>query len=214
VWLGFGIFNLTKARKKEYLGCVSSAIFILLGPLPPLLAALFFGKESTKHSGTSSSKRDDLSNIWSVVQIIETERRSEPLGIETREIDNSQSEIQVTRRFTVSREYSSAYTVDYEKTTGANGDLSFSVAGLSGIKVNLEKKIAEKYSISNSQKRTYTEEITLTIPAKKRVSIRLNWKQIWQYGIIRLQSKENVSIQIPFKVNLEPTFDQQQIDMQ
>lgn len=212
IWASFGIFNLSKIRKKTRLGCVSSLIFILLGPLTPLLTTLIYKNESNKFSNNSLATKNVPTSDWSIIQLVETKRIDEPLGTEIREVDNSKSEIQVVRKFTVSREYVCAYTIDYEKTFGMNGDLLLGVANFSTIKAGLDRKITEKYSISSSQKRTYMEEITLTIPAKKKVLINLNWKQVWQCGVIRLRDTANKELEIPFRVSLEPTFDQQQID--
>jgi len=149
---------------------------------------------------------------YSIVSIVETQRIIEPLGEETREIDNSKSNIQVLRKITVSREWSQSFIIDHEKTKSFGGRVDLKLPFSLNINANLEKVIKEKYSISIGIKYLYSEEVTLTIPAKTRVQVIFVWKQIWQCGIITIRDLDNTEWQIPFRFRLEPTFDQRQID--
>lgn len=53
---------------------------------------------------------------WQVVSIALTDKTEEFTGKDRRVIDNSQSDISVIRRFTVSREWSQSYIVEHQKT--------------------------------------------------------------------------------------------------
>ncbi len=90
------------------------------------------------------------------MNVLETERVEEHLGSEQRIIDNSKSGITVTREFTISKEWSQSYTIDYEQTKALGGE----VGGvfLATFKATFQRTIKDHYSISEGTKLTYSEK--------------------------------------------------------
>ena len=168
---------------------------------------------SKKIRGDSSPIRP---NKLEVVNIIETYRSEEILGKEKRLIDNSRSTSKTTRRFTVSREWSKSYTIQYENTqvngTELNLGLKLPEIELANLKVASQETLNKQYSITEETTENYTEEVEVEVPGSKKLKIIFTWKRILQHGIIKFQDQNNQVFDVPFQVAVGVTFDQTQID--
>ena len=146
------------------------------------------------------------------VEIIETHRTEEKFGAEQREIDNSKSNIELERRFAVSKEWSKSVIVEEEKARNTGAELTLGLSGAASIKAAAEQAIKSKYTTSEETKETYTEEIVLKVPSKTKLLVVFNWKRIWQHGIIALHDEKGFVTEVPFRVMVGITFDQTQVD--
>lgn len=160
----------------------------------------------------SLSNRNQQSNKLQFKEIIQSERFEEHIGYEERNVDNSRSTVNSTRRFRVSKEWRRTYTIDHENSKCIGGEINIGINSILNIKALAEKKILSKYSLSKEEKQIYEEEIIVEIPAKTKVKILIYWKYIWQEGLILFNDEKNRTIQVPFKVITGLTFDQSQID--
>ncbi len=155
-------------------------------------------------------------NKLEIVNIIETHRSEEILGEEKRLIDNSRSTSKTTRRFTVSREWSKSYSIQYENTqvngTELNLGLKLPETELANLKITSQETLNKQYSITEGTTENYTEEVEIEVPGSKKLKIIFTWKRIWQHGIIKFQDQNNQVFDVPFQVAVGVTFDQTQID--
>ena len=155
-------------------------------------------------------------NKLEVVNIIETSRSEEILGVEQRLIDNSRSTSKTTRRFTVSREWSKNYTIKYENTQVNGAELNLGLklveTELANLKVASQETLNKQYSISEGTTENYTEEVQVEVPGYKKLNVIFNWKRIWQHGVIKFRDQNNQVFDVPFQVAVGVTFDQSQID--
>ncbi|MBD2255398.1 hypothetical protein [Nostoc parmelioides] len=151
-----------------------------------------------------------------VLEIKETQRSEEFIGKEQRLIDNSKSTSKITRRFTITREWSKAYSIEYEKTQvnglDINLKLKFLEVELDAMKLLFQETIKKQYSISEETKENYTEEVIVEVPEYKKTNLIFSWKRIWQDGFIKICSPDNTEISIPFKVVVGVTFDQSVVE--
>ncbi|HEV7671956.1 MAG TPA: hypothetical protein VGS22_25820 [Thermoanaerobaculia bacterium] len=146
-------------------------------------------------------------------KIVETGRVEEPLGEEVREIDNSQSSVEIQRTLRLSREWSQSFSLEREHAAKIGGELSVQGAWIVDFKATAEGEIRKKYELSTVDRKTYSEEIVIDVPARTKVTLVLKWKQVWQCGIALVSDGRNgTEIQIPYRVCLGPTFDQRQVD--
>ena len=67
------------------------------------------------------------------------------------------------------------------------------------------------YSVSEDTKETCREEVSCQVPAHTKLTVVVRWKRIWQHGLVQT-AQGAVSLDIPFRVAVGLTFDQQQID--
>jgi hypothetical protein len=146
------------------------------------------------------------------IEIKETHRSEEEIGSEQRIIDNSQSGIELERRFTVSKDW--AQTISLEEETGktSGAEISVGISEVADIKASAEQKLKNRYTQTEQTRQTYAEEIILKVPGNTKLMVEFNWKRIWQHGDIIMNNDAGETLNFPFKVIVGITFDQTQID--
>jgi hypothetical protein len=143
------------------------------------------------------------------LEVVETRRSEEPIGDETRTIDNRRGNSEVTRVIRASREWSRSVTITDNRARDIGGGIS---VGPQWVNLHAEIKsiLQRSYSISSDIRETHAEEITFQVPAGSCVQLTLHWKQIVQHGFVRVQERSRGVIEIPFKIGIAVTFDQVQ----
>jgi hypothetical protein len=149
---------------------------------------------------------------WERVELVETQRIEESLGEERRVIDNSNSSAEVRRTMTVTREWSQTIAIGDETTTSVTGEVGVKVKLIADLKLKAEREVRAKYSTSTETKRTFREEVVITVRAKTKVEVVFAWKQVWQCGVIRAYAHDGSTSEFPYRFCLEPTFDQRQVE--
>lgn len=141
---------------------------------------------------------------------VETDRTEEALGDERRQIDNSKSPVELTRRFTIGREWTQSYALDREKVRSDHSALKIGGAELPSLTLAAENALKERYSITTAMKQTYEEEITIVVPPRTSLTLVFHWKRLWQCGNIQVCHSNKMLFETPFKVAVGLTFDQTQ----
>lgn len=142
-----------------------------------------------------------------VVEVRETGQYEEPLGEETRTIDNRRSPTGITRSVKASREWTRTLSVGGEQHTTFGAEVSGGVSWLRA-KGNIERELQRNYSMESGTRHVYEEEITITVPERTAVRIQLRWKRIWQRGVVVLRNPDGSTNQVPYQVVVNITFDQ------
>ena len=142
--------------------------------------------------------------------LIDTDRTEEFLGNESRQVDNSKSAAEMTRRFTIGREWAQSYVVDYERIQNRREGLQLGSPQFATLTLAAENALKERYSITTETKQSYSEEISVNVPPKTKLNIVFHWKRIWQHGLLQTSDLNGRAIEIPFKVAVGVTFDQTQ----
>jgi len=169
--------------------------------------------EITVKGDQSKASQIDIKNLdIKNLNVVETERVEEHLGSEQRLIDNSKSGITVNREFTIGKEWSQSYVIDYDKTTSVGGEIGGSLFSLGTLKSTFQRSIKDHYSISEGTKLTYNEKINLQIQEKTKLRVIFQWKRLWQHGFLQISTNNGKEFEIPFRVAIGVTFDQVQID--
>ncbi|GAB1541961.1 hypothetical protein NUACC21_46340 [Scytonema sp. NUACC21] len=148
--------------------------------------------------------------------ILETEKVEEFWGAEQRLVNNSNGATNLIRKFAISKEWSQSYTIEYENTTicGTEGRINLQNFNLNldNFKLTAQNNLKEKYSISESSKQTYGEEIVIQIPPYTKLRVFFQWKRLWQHGLIKFKDDKSSEFEVPFRVVIGITFDQMQVD--
>lgn len=169
--------------------------------------------EITVKSGQSLIAPIDVKDVdIKHLKITETERVEEHLGSEQRLIDNSKSKIIITREFTIGKEWSQSYVIDYDKTTSIGGEIGAGIFGIGTLKSTFQQSIKDHYSISEGTRLTYSEKINLQVKEETKLRVIFQWKRLWQHGCLQISTKRGEEFEIPFRVAIGVTFDQIQID--
>jgi hypothetical protein len=80
------------------------------------------------------------------------------------------------------------------------------------VKSSFADSVRKKFSISEESQETYAEQVELDVPAATHLTVYFQWKRIWQCGFIQFRNQNNEEWQVPFRVAVGVTFDQQQVD--
>lgn len=146
---------------------------------------------------------------YKINKIFETEITYEILGTEHRTIDNSNNNGHVKRKMTISREWKKTFNIS-ESIKSSNekiGKASFQFVELGLL---LSNAIENKYDFQSMDTNTYAEEIELDILPQSKIILEIDWKIIWQNGLIELIDTKNNIVYYSYKIAKGLTFDQTQ----
>ncbi len=184
-----------------YVFLITIGVFLFVWPLKFLNRP----KQSVLHA-TRMNVPSTQSSKYSINNIQEADTSYEPNGYEERAIDNSKNDGYIKRRLTISREWTR--TISIEKSTTTSLSASIGLQGFANL--SLEKALQDKYHVEVNERKTFTEEIELEVLPRSKTVLRIEWKTIWQNGIIELTDQDQNLIFIPYKVSKGLTFDQVQ----
>ncbi len=139
----------------------------------------------------------------SELKIVET-AISEEVWDSQQEIVDNQSSATLQSRYIFSKEWSKSYILDYEELQNTGLTITFPI-----FKLNMQKMLKEKYSISETLKLTHTKEISLEVPAWKKVHLFIRWKRRWQNGYIEIHDSQLGIKKAHYKIELEPIADKE-----
>jgi hypothetical protein len=138
-----------------------------------------------------------------VDEIVETPHRTQTdMGTDTYLTTNA-SAATVERGIDLKQTWSQSWSVEYEKATRTNIATDFSAKGAIGLRSEVEEQIRKKYVATETLSREYTDTLTLTLPPQTKVLTTIEWKKIWQHGLLKLSDGG----QVPFKVAVQLTYD-------
>ena len=147
-----------------------------------------------------------------VFEIVETERSEESFGTDKRVVDNSKSSVKVTRRFSVQKEWSRTYSIEYERATSGGLGISGDVKKVLGFNAAIDLSVREKFCASDQIKEVYSEEIGVEVPALTKLAVLLHWKKVWQHGFVVCRGLNDEELKVPFRAVAGVTFDQTEVD--
>ncbi len=146
-----------------------------------------------------------------ILSVTETDRMEESMGTDTRIIDNSMSSVSLKRKFTVSKQWTRTYSIEYEKIQTEGSGLTIGIEETS-IRTSVEEKIRKQFAISEETNEIYSEEVEIDVPGSTKLNVFFQWKRLWQCGFIKFRSPNNEEFRVPFRVAVGVTFDQLQVD--
>jgi hypothetical protein len=132
-------------------------------------------------------------------------------GNDERVIDASKTSATIVRNVTFSKEWSRSLTIESEESKTRSTSAGLDVDSIS-IRSTAEQALRNKYSVSTTERETRTEEMSISIPGGTKQQIILQWKRVWQKGIVQLVDKSGRRIDLPFSAAVDVTFDQKVID--
>jgi hypothetical protein len=145
-------------------------------------------------------------------QQMETGRREEPLGTETRTVDNSRSASSSVRRLKARRTWTVRQEVRFEEATRKSASGGIEVKAVLHLRGELERTVRQSQSTASQDERTFEEEIEVTIPARTTVDVLLHWKRVWQDGVLVVTTSDGEVFEIPYGEVVGLTFDQENRD--
>lgn len=141
-----------------------------------------------------------------VLGITETHRSEEPIGAETRRVDNTSGVGRVTRTIRVTEEWSRMVSLDLDVRQSVSVGAQIGPNRLA-LKTSIEQSLERTYAISVSRREEFAEEIGVEIEPGADVTVLLTWKRIWQHGTAHVMT-EGRQAKLPFRMAVGVTFDQ------
>jgi hypothetical protein len=120
---------------------------------------------------------------WAVVGRREVDWYAEPIGSDTRVVDNSGSEVELGRSFTISNsaEHQFSLEVEASRTSGDSSRAGIASYGISAdLSAHVEKAVKARISATEVQRHSVEERLEFKVPARTVLTISLTWKRIWQ----------------------------------
>jgi hypothetical protein len=65
---------------------------------------------------------------------------------------------------------------------------------------------------SPAQNREKASEVTKQVRGLLLIEVVFAWKQVWQCGVVRVHGTAGSVVEVPYRLCLEPTFDQRQVE--
>jgi hypothetical protein len=139
---------------------------------------------------------------YTIIQALEEDE--EPFIRDAPRVIDNPSDATINLRIEASQNWKRTYTVETEGSTKVGASLK-----TGPVDVEAEKTLSTKYGVSTEETYTYTEEVSVTVPPRSKVSLTLAWKLRIRKGILRYFDEAGFTlIDVPFSVVTGVTFDQ------
>jgi DNA-directed RNA polymerase subunit RPC12/RpoP len=147
------------------------------------------------------------------IEVVEDLRTTEVASTDEMVLDNSKGRTPLKRSQSISREWTQTVAVEQERTDGTQTKFGLAAQGVS-LETMAEQAVRSKYSISETQKLTRTDELQLDVPAGTKRRLVMTFKRTWQHGKLVLTPADGDPVEVPYKVVADVTLDVAQVDEQ
>jgi Effector-associated domain 1 len=139
-------------------------------------------------------------------------RRLEPIGTEQIDFDNSGSS--ATSVETLRTSYSTRFVLEFhtERATLRDGQIGVRLLDFARAEGRLESSLRDRYALSHQSTLTAERTSQVTIPARAHVRVILNWKRVWQDGLLVLHT-DGGDVYLPYSVTVDLMFDKTLTDI-
>jgi hypothetical protein len=147
-----------------------------------------------------------------LVEFQANDRVEEPIGTDTRTIDNTKSPNKILRQIKTEYEWTFTYSVERE--------LGHKEVDIKSVKLKeggertrtVEDLFSERYSSSNGERKTHQETVEVEVPGYASIDIIFHWKNIVEEGSIILRDKDQNEFILPYRAIVGVTFDLEQVE--
>jgi hypothetical protein len=136
----------------------------------------------------------------------------QPVGTDSKVLDNSRSESTLTRSLKVSREWSCTYSVEHERTHRTVDTKSLRIRDSGERSRTIEDILRDRFGYVEGRRQTYEENVQVVAPPRKKVTVLFHWKNILEVGVVVLQNQFEQTAELPFAIVVGLTFDQEHYD--
>jgi hypothetical protein len=133
-----------------------------------------------------------------ILDITETHRSEEPIGTETRRIENLTGAARVTRTMRVTREWRRTVSLGLDSSDGTSIGAQAGPDWLA-LRASVEQSLSRTYSISTDRREEFVDEISFEVDPGSAVTVVLAWKRVWQHGVVHVLSR-GTPVEVPFRV--------------
>jgi hypothetical protein len=159
--------------------------------------------------GASAPVVPETPSEWRVEEVRETHRFEQPLGTDRQVVDAKDFDSDVTQKLSFSRQWRQSVTIESEKISTQSSGVSLAVLDIATLESNAETVVRDNYSTEDSSERTSTREVQVTVKGGTAMEVLLHWKKVWQGGVVVFEGPNGATIEMPFALAVDVTFDQE-----
>ena len=149
-----------------------------------------------------------------VVGVEPGSRRSEGIGTETYDFDNSGSSSTSEEMLQITNETQFVMVIDGERSSVKGGNSTFGITHFASIEGQVQNTLRNHYSVEATSKLTVERSTRISIPPRTHVRVTLNWKRVWQDGVINLRPPSGHAVAVPYSVTVDLSFDKKTVDVE
>lgn len=146
---------------------------------------------------------------WRVEEVRETHRFEQPLGTDRQVVDAKDFGSSVTQKLSFSRQWRQTVTIESEKSATQTSGGKITVLDIATLESNAETVVKDNYRAEESSERTSTREVEVKVEAGTAMEVLMHWKKVWQGGVVVFEGPEGATVEMPFAVAVDVTFDQE-----
>lgn len=140
-------------------------------------------------------------------------RRTEPIGTDSTDFDNSESFSSSVETLHISHTTAIEVQLDEEAATLTGGGGSVALIGLADFSGKLEQQLRRHHSVGMSSTLNFQRTSEIHVPPRKHVRVTLAWKRVWQDGVIKLSTRAGEQIELPYSMTVDLSFDKKTVDL-
>ncbi len=148
-----------------------------------------------------------------VVRVLPGKRRVEPIGRDQTDFDNSGSASTSVETLHITHATEFEMLLDEDTATTSSGGGSVALIGLADISGQIQQELRRHHSVRVSSTFTMERTSELQVPAHTHVRILLDWKRIWQDGVIELRTRNRDQVELPYSLTVGLDFDKTTLDV-
>jgi hypothetical protein len=161
-------------------------------------------------------KRDasqiSLRNLRSV-EFPSATRRLEPIGTDQYDFDNSASSATSIETLRIFHSTQFILVFDIDHAVLRSGQSSVGIMDFARIQGRLQSSVMSHLSLTEQTTLTVERTSQINIPANAHVRVALQWKRVWQDGIVALRTRSGFDVEIPYSVTTDLVFDKTLTDI-
>jgi hypothetical protein len=168
---------------------------------------------TTKEAGsvTAVTSQPTAVPVSDQLEFVEVEVSGDVYRETDRLFDNRLGSTSATQRLAITEQWTQAVQVDRELARVVGGSLRIGVF-LGELQAKAERTLRTQYSVSETGQRTYTDELTVEVPAHTLRRLHVTYRRIWQTGVLRTAMSDGTTLEVPYRVAIALEMDWSQHD--
>lgn len=161
---------------------------------------------------TRDTTQVSLRNLRSI-EFQSLARRLELIGAEQYDFDNSESSATSVETLRIFNSTQFILKFDTGNAVLRGGQSAIGILDFAKIQGQLQSNLLSQYSLSEQTTLTVERTSQINIPAQAHVRVVVNWKRVWQDGVVILRTRSGVDVEIPYSITIDLIFDKTLTDI-
>lgn len=151
-----------------------------------------------------------------VLNVVESARRQEPIGEETRFFNNALSSSTAIETIKVTHTARVSASVDLNKARSISGGASVGFTDMARAQASLGSDLTRHYSLAMGGELAHEQTTQINVPARTNVRVTFYWFRVWASGslaVAELAKPGAALAEVPFEITVELGFNKETRDM-